>query len=256
VHAIEPIGEPKDGHNMAAMNEFPFPKSLVATAYRQLRSDIVAGKLKPGSRLRVEHLKERYKVGAGTLREALSLLVADLLVVSQDQRGFRVAPISLADFRDITETRAMLEAEALRQSIRNANDEWEGELVSAFHLLRLAEERTERSDSQTLIDYEVSNRRFHTALLRNCPSHWTKHFVSVLYRQSERYRRLSLANPPPKRDVHAEHATIFEAALAHDSEAAAAALADHITQTYRVISALTDSMNFEGVETTASYTGS
>ena len=90
----------------------PAPKSLVAGAYKQLRADIIEGRLLPGSRLRVEHLKDDYKVGAGTLREALGLLVADALVTSHDQRGFRVAPIALEDYYDITNTRVMLECEA------------------------------------------------------------------------------------------------------------------------------------------------
>src|SRR5690349_20437452 len=83
--------------------------TLIESAYRKLRRDIVEGRFAPGEKLRVEHLKDDYGVGAGTLREALSLLVADALVVSQCQRGFRVAPMSLADFEDITRTRVMLE---------------------------------------------------------------------------------------------------------------------------------------------------
>jgi DNA-binding transcriptional regulator YhcF (GntR family) len=73
--------------------------------------DVVCGKLAPGERLRVEHLKDQYAVGAGTLREALSLLVADALVTSEGQRGFRVAPISMEDLEDVTNTRVMLETE-------------------------------------------------------------------------------------------------------------------------------------------------
>src|SRR5690606_24731038 len=92
-------------------------KTLVGTAYRSLRRDIIEGRLAPGSKLRVEHLKDSYGVGAGTLREALALLVSDALVVAQDQRGFHVKPMSMADFHDITQTRILLECEALRQSM-------------------------------------------------------------------------------------------------------------------------------------------
>ena len=67
------------------------PKTLVEGAYKRLRRDIIEGTHAPGDKLRVEHLKERYDVGAGTLREALLMLVTDALVVAQGQRGFRVA---------------------------------------------------------------------------------------------------------------------------------------------------------------------
>ena len=43
-------------------------RTLIERAYAQLRNDIIEGRLLPGDKLRVEHLKERYGVGAGTLR--------------------------------------------------------------------------------------------------------------------------------------------------------------------------------------------
>ncbi len=111
-------------------NETAAPRTLVERAYLALRQDVVCGKLAPSERLRVEHLKDQYEVGAGTLREALSLLVSDALVTSEGQRGFRVAPISLADLEDVTNTRVMLETEALRQSIRHGDAQWETTLAS------------------------------------------------------------------------------------------------------------------------------
>ena len=115
------------------------PRTLVERAYLGLRHDVVCGKLAPGERLRVEHLKDQYQVGSGTLREALSLLVSDALVTSEGQRGFRVAPISLTDLEDVTNTRVMLETEALRQSIRHGDAHWEAALVASYHLLTQTE---------------------------------------------------------------------------------------------------------------------
>jgi len=59
------------------------PRTLIETAYQQVRHDIVAGELAPGEKLRVEHLKDRYAVGASTLREALTRLVSETLVIAQ-----------------------------------------------------------------------------------------------------------------------------------------------------------------------------
>ena len=97
--------------------EAPAPRTLVEKAYRAMRADIIEGRLPPGYKLRVEHLKEDYDVGAGTLREALSLLVSDALVYAEGQRGYRVSPIPLDDLEDLTNQRVLLETEALRQSI-------------------------------------------------------------------------------------------------------------------------------------------
>lgn len=209
------------------------PKTLVESAYRTLRRDIIEGRLPPGEKLRVEHLKDHYRVGAGTLREALSLLIADALVVSQGQRGFRVAPVSLEDFKDITRTRVMLECEALRQSMAMGDDAWEGELLAAFHRLSKAEERL--GDPAARADWEERNRVFHEVLISACPSRWIKHFLAILYQQAERYRRLSIELRPIPRDVHAEHEELLQATLARDVDRATQAMAEHIRRTFEAI---------------------
>ncbi|MHC2997495.1 FCD domain-containing protein [Tepidiphilus succinatimandens] len=212
----------------------PEPTTLVEAAYQRLRDDIVEGILAPGEKLRVEHLKDRYGVGAGTLREALLRLVSDALVLVQGQRGFRVAPMSLTDFEDITRTRVLLETEALRQSIQAGGEEWEAKLVSAFHLLSRAEDRLDQ-DHAVVAEWELRNRLFHESLIQACPSRWLLHFQAILYRQSERYRRLSVFRRPIPRDVHAEHQALFEAALRRDADAAAAVLREHILRTLEAV---------------------
>jgi GntR family transcriptional regulator, carbon starvation induced regulator len=221
--------------NISATAEAPpaEPKTLVESAYRALRRDIIEGRLAPGEKLRVEHLKDDYGVGAGTLREALSLLISDALVVSQGQRGFRVTPVSLEDFEDITTTRVMLECDALRQSITMGDDAWEASLLAAFHLLTKAEEK--RIGSEDREEWEERNRLFHEALISACPSRWLKHFLSILYQQAERYRRLSLYLQPIPRDVHIEHEALLQAAITRDANKATAILSEHIQLTFRSV---------------------
>ncbi len=213
----------------------PEPKTLVEGAYQQLRRDIIAGVLAPGQKLRVEHLKDRYNVGAGTLREALLLLVTDTLVVTQGQRGFNVAPISIEDFKDITQTRVLLETEALRQSISLGGEDWEAAVVAAFHRLSRAEQRLNKEEDMLSDEWEMRNRIFHEALIAASPSRTLRHFQQILYQQAERYRRLSLFKQPISRDVHAEHQALFDAALSRDASLAASILRDHILRTLNAI---------------------
>ncbi|NYT38658.1 FCD domain-containing protein [Allopusillimonas soli] len=213
-------------------------KTLVGSAYLGLRRDIINGTLPPGTKLRVEHLKTVYGVGAGTLREALALLVSDALVVAEGQRGFHVKPMSMADFYDITETRILLECQALRQAIGCGDDAWEGQVVAAFHRLNRAEKRLEGNHNERFEEWEARNRDFHHALISACRSAWLHHFLAILYHQAERYRRLSIERKPIPRDVHAEHQAILDATLAHDADTACALLTDHIRTTYEAIKQL------------------
>jgi len=227
-------------NTLAGDSNVPEAKTLVESAYHALRRDIIEGHLAPGAKLRVEHLKNDYGVGAGTLREALSLLISDALVVSQGQRGFRVAPVSLDDFADITRTRVMLECEALRQSMAAGDDAWEGELIVAFHRLSKAEERLGNTAGEG--EWEERNKIFHEVLIAACPSRWIKHFLSILYQQAGRYRHLSISLKPLPRNVHAEHEALFNAVMARDAEKASAIMAEHIELTFRSIEALPEEL--------------
>jgi GntR family transcriptional regulator, carbon starvation induced regulator len=217
--------EPEPGNGADAQ-----PRTLVEDAYRRLREDIVRGKHAPGSRLRVEHMKDDYGVGAGTLREALSLLVADALVVTEGQRGFWVAPISLADLEDVTHVRILLETEALRLSLRRGDDEWEAGVVAAFHRLSKVEEKLKRAPAE-IAEWDACNKRFHEALVAAADSRWLGYLIGILYRQAERYRRFAMATNPTKRDLHTEHTEIFEAALRRDEDRAVACLTRHVELT-------------------------
>lgn len=211
------------------------PRTLVERAYLNLRNDIVCGKLSPGERLRVEHLKDQYEVGAGTLREALSLLVADALVTSEGQRGFRVAPISLADLEDVTNTRVMLETEALRQSIRYGDSRWEAAVASTYDLLTDAESDLAGAGSEL---WEQHNKAFHETLISAYESAWTKYMLAILYRHAERYRNINwrlTAAHASGRNVRREHEEIFRAAMDRQEARASLALEAHVRLTHDIV---------------------
>lgn len=203
-------------------------RTLIEDAYVQLRDDVVEGRLAPGDKLRIEHLKGRYGVGSATLREAITRLASDALVVSEGQRGFWVAPISITDLNDLTRVRVHVEVEALRQSIRNVDTEWSEQVRDAYQQMTALEQPIIPAQRK---QWEMLNARFHEALVSGCRSEWTLRILRVLSRQAERYRRLAIQLPNSGRDVHAEHALIFEAAMSGAEARAALALEMHIRAT-------------------------
>jgi len=210
-------------------------KTLIEYAYQRLRKDIINGVLAPGSKLRIEHLRADYQIGSSTLREALTLLVADALVISEEQRGFKVAPISLDDLKDVTRMRKLLETLALRESIENGDDRWEGGIVAAFHRLSRVEEKLGTETELVADSWEDRNSEFHQALIAASTSRWTLHFRQILYYQSERYRRFSLTWQAERRDVHSEHKNIMDATLARDADLACRLTEEHMDKTLATI---------------------
>lgn len=214
-------------------------RTLVEFVYQRTREDILSGRLQPGAKLKVEALKANYAVGASTMREALSLLVADALVVAEGQRGFRVAPTSVEDLTDVINLRKTLETQALRDSIASGNDQWEAAIVAAFHRLSLTEERIFGQNAQPvqelLEEWEERNKVFHDTLLDGCQSKWLRHFRNILYQQSERYRRIAFMAHPGPRDVRQEHREIMSATLARDADLACRLTEQHLDRTLEAV---------------------
>lgn len=217
------------------LEETDAPRTRIDASYRRLMQDIIHGKFLPGDKLRIAELQKVYQVSGSTVREALTLLVSQSLVVAEDQRGFRVAPMSLADLEDLTRMRTILECVALEESLDNGDDDWEARVVSTYHKLSLASGRLHTESS--FDEWERRNADFHEALLAGCASPWLHKFRRTLYQQLERYRRLIALGTSPGRKVHDEHAEIFDATIKRDIDRARLALASHIRTTLDYVQA-------------------
>lgn len=223
---------------MPSSSRTPAPqvmKTLADQAYQRIRSDIMSGVLEPGSKLLLEALSRRYDIGMSPLREALNRLASDHLAVAEGQRGFWVASLSLAELDDLTHVRGLVEVEAVRLSIQNADERWEQELREAFAELSRAEQKFRLAGEPEA--WELCNRRFHAALISLCGSPWLVRMQKALYLQSERYRRLSLSSVAPERNVHDEHAAIFEAAMERNVLKACRMTELHLRNTATVVRA-------------------
>lgn len=203
-------------------------------AFTHIRRDILSGRFRPEEKLLLETLKEEYSIGYSPLREALARLSAERLVTAQGQKGFRVAAISAAEFRDITDTRLFLEPAALARSIEQANLDWEAQVVSSFHRLTSVESRLDSGPAELSGEWERENRGFHQALIGNCGSEWLLRFIATLAEQSERYRRQAVAAQAiPKETLLREHRAIFDAAMARNAGLATELLKVHIQNSAR-----------------------
>lgn len=211
-------------------------RTIAEWVYGRLRDDIVYLRLAPDQPLRFDFLRERYGVGVSPLREALTRLASERLVVSVGQRGFRVAPISPAEAADLARARILIESEALDQSIRRGDLAWESALNAAFW--RLSRTPVPRGDTKGNREWTDAHRAFHRALLSACESPWLMTFADLLFDQAERYRLVRVARTPRadlSRDVTAEHEQLLSATLSRDAVRAKAALALHYTRTVNTV---------------------
>ncbi|MBV1789518.1 GntR family transcriptional regulator [Marinobacterium sp. D7] len=209
------------------------------STYQQLRNDILDGSIEPSSKLSIAQLSSRYSSSAAPVREALSRLAAEGLVIRKGQRGYWAAPVSVDEFVDVARLREMLEVDAFRQSIRHGDLDWEANIAGARHRELTVRRNAEGHYSEHAGELIRENRRFHMALISACPSVWQLRFISTLYDQSERFRRLSLISLADTTPGGDEHEVIMEAAFRRDEEEACRLLKMHIEHSnQRVIDTL------------------
>ena len=154
-----------------------------------LKQDILAGYFEPGQKLKMVALKAHYGVGVNPLREALSQLIVEQLVVAEDQRGYRVHPTSQAEMVDIYDARAHLEALCVELAIMRGDDVWEGGIVAAAHRLHVNAQLLMDGNMQ---DWEHLHQAFHLAIVSGCGSQQLLQARWALYEKASRYRNLWL----------------------------------------------------------------
>ncbi|MDB5566813.1 MAG: GntR family transcriptional regulator [Tardiphaga sp.] len=207
-----------------------FGKTLAVDITHRLRQDIVACRLKPGEPLKFDALRLAFGASFTTLREALTSLTADGLVIAEEQRGFRVAPVTTEDLFDVTNTRVLIEIELLKRSIENGGDDWEIAVMSTLHRLGRIEERLSGNHVEDP-EWKIAHRQFHEALVSGGASPTLLGIRASLFERAERYRNLSSMFRPQSRDKVGEHRAIMQAAIARDTDLAISLIDRHIRST-------------------------
>ncbi|NNG40645.1 FCD domain-containing protein [Flexivirga sp. ID2601S] len=202
--------------------------------YAQVRADVLGGVHQPGERLKFSALCERYGASVSVVREALSRLAEQGLVVSEPRIGFAVRAMTVDDLRDLTMTRIEVETLALRKAIERGDVDWESQIVAAHHRLERTGMFTDDAPPRVSDDWESAHSAFHGALLSGCASHWLLGIATTLRDAAEFYRRWSQI-VEPGRDAAGEHRRILDAALARDADLAAERLREHYQRTADIV---------------------
>jgi GntR family transcriptional regulator, carbon starvation induced regulator len=210
-------------------------KNLSERAHESIRRDILNGELFPGDKLQIEAISDRYGIGIAPIREALNRLSSEGLVERKSQRGFFVATLSITDLEELVKTRIWLETKALAESIKNADEAWEEQLVLSFHRLARTQRRMPlQSGPESSEEWEARHKEFHMLLLDRCGSSWLLGFCSSMMDQAVRYRNLSMNVHPSllrREGAAAEHQALLDAAIERNATLACTLLADHYTTT-------------------------
>ncbi len=203
--------------------------SSVELVYKRTRHDIVSGELAPGTPLRLQELAARNGVSMIPVREALRLLEAEGFVDILQNRGARVAPLSVEDMVDVYRTRIVLESEALRQSVPFVTPKTIAKARRLNAKLGLQKKR------KGYVVYE-DHREFHFTLYEPSGSRWLLRLITSVWDHTERYRRQVSRRVTPAATVD-EHERIVLAVEQGDADAAVRSLQDHLEKSILTLTA-------------------
>lgn len=194
--------------------------SAAEFAYATLRGQIMDGQLPPGQRMREQELSERLRVSRTPVREALSRLTADGLLVLQPRSGLAVAELDDAGVIELYETREALEGTAASLAARYANPR---DIAALRAILE-----TEAVAPENPVLQARHNRTFHAAVLAAAHNRFLLKSLQALHDALSLLGPTTLASPGRRAQAQAEHRRVLDAIERRDSAAAATEMRAHI----------------------------
>jgi DNA-binding GntR family transcriptional regulator len=204
----------------------PDSTSISEVAYRRIRSDIVLGRLPPGSQLPLERMKQAYGASVSTLRELFNRLASEGLLVAEGARGFQVSAVSSANLREVAAMRELLECHGLRESFQRGDLEWESRVVAAHHKLAATEKKMAEGDASLAETWRQYDWAFHFALISACGSTVLLETYAAICDKYLRYQMIAAIFRGEL--AAAEHEALLQCALARDWQRAQKTLTTHV----------------------------
>ena len=200
---------------------FPAHGATVAFIVEQLREDILAGRLPPGSRLVESDLTSRFRVSRGPVRESLRRLAADGLIEHWPHRGAVVRRLTEREIRELFAIR--IEMEALAAGIAAAADALERRagFVASIQPIYVDAPRNP-------YEYLKENAAFHDAIMALADNLQLSGLAARLRLPLIMAQVGDVLTPAVLEASVQEHRAIAQAILDRDAEAASTRMRAHL----------------------------
>ncbi len=220
------------------MEKNPIKITLSESIYEKIRRDIITNQLKPGEKINIKELCERYAASETPVRLALNRLTSENIIEYFPRQGMRVKALNLSLCEETFDLRLILESYYIPNVIMtlNVNERMRTELqTNVEENLKLVGTLTAGSPIDIyLANYEY-DIEFHHLLLK-CSGNkllldlyqFLNPFLYVNYVYSKQSAERLLTG------IH-EHNDILRALLDGDEATARAAIATHLANAKRVI---------------------
>ncbi len=179
-------------------------RPLREIVYEELRSLILTGKIKPGTRMMEIELAEDMGVSRTPIREAIRKLEKEGLVVIEPRKGAYASEVSVKDMEDILEVRANLEGLAAYLAAERMTE-------AEKKLLDETKERFKQAVADgNMADMIAYDTKFHHMIVESSRNNHLIHMVEQLQELVLRFRYIYYKDFKRAEDMIPEHQQICE----------------------------------------------
>jgi len=188
---------------------------LSRKVYRVIKTEIVKGNLKPGTKLSEGKIAEQMRVSRTPIREAVRELAAEGFIEINPNRGMIVIEFSFEDLIEVLQIRRVLEGLAAYIAAKKINEE---EIKKLEKIIKQMNITIVKND---VLAYSELNGEFHNLILKVCGNKRLMKICTNLSSSEHRFKIRSLRNNPERLKYSLkEHQKILEAFKRKDSEQA------------------------------------
>jgi DNA-binding GntR family transcriptional regulator len=187
---------------------------LSQKVYRVLKTEIIKGSLKPGTKLLEGKIAEQTGVSRTPVREALKELAAEGFVKMNPNQAVVVSNASVEDIQEVLQIRGVLEGLAARLAIKMISEE---EIKELEKYQKQMEYYTKKDD---VLAFSEMDAEFHELILNICGNNKLIQIRKNISDQAHRYRIRSLSIPGRLKYSLKEHQEIVEALKRKNAEQA------------------------------------
>jgi DNA-binding GntR family transcriptional regulator len=198
---------------MAKTAQIDAIQSVSETLYARLREGILSGTFPPGKVLRQEELASRFGASRVPLREAMTRLEVEGLVVLRPRRGYAVLSLERSEIREIFELRAVVEEHLAGVAAKTRTTK---DLAAVLQSLSRMERIAAKTPNQTN-KWLDANSEFHARLLSSAHRRHAGRFAGMLRDQVEPYIRIEIGLTKEVRQAEGEHREMYDALQAGDA---------------------------------------
>jgi len=209
--------------------EQPTPSTRESNARRiesALMEDIAAGALQPGERLDETGLAKRFGVSRTPVREALSRLTAQGILVARDKRGVQVAEYSREQLAQIFEAMHEIEAVCARLASQRLT------LLARSELEAAQKRCVEVAEAGDFTEYLRANEALHFAVYKATGNPYIAELAADFRRRTGPFRAKKFASHADLIASAQSHEELLDSIFAEDSQAASKGMRDHMATSF------------------------